>query len=406
MRGARCRSVARQVIAILPEFTPVPTCTGSSCTAGGAGVDLDPALGRIARRGGLIAEPRRRPRHQADPVRPLAAEVDVDGRGPVRVVAAADPGAAAVLGDPELDRGGPVGARVIHGVLELEPRAVDQERVRRAGPARCGRGGRRGRLSGGRSGRGSGRASPRMTPRGWPPGRGPTPDRRGGERSAEAGAAGGRPGSRSQSGGDGRARPFAPMLDAASRGCAVRCEAARAGADAGRLGGGSSSTGVKPWPAVIRDGAGPGPVPEIGSMIGGPVSSDESETASGGLPVPSGRLSTASVTLPARSATDIFTRSASTVPASQVREPISFGRAIGTRFQTPTPSTWYSSASDRMIQVLVLHLPTHRGHAPPPTVRLEHQRRRHRVDDHLHLRLDGRIQARRDLAVGRHASGP
>ena len=32
--GARCRSVARQVMAILPEFTPVPTCTGSSCTAG------------------------------------------------------------------------------------------------------------------------------------------------------------------------------------------------------------------------------------------------------------------------------------------------------------------------------------------------------------------------------------
>ena len=126
-RGARCRSVARQAIATLPEFTPVPTCTGSSLHGGRRGVDLDPALGRVAGGGGLVAQARRRPRHQADPVCPLAAQVHVDGRDAVRVVAAANPGAAAVLGDPELDGRGPVGTGVVDGVLELEFGVIDQK---------------------------------------------------------------------------------------------------------------------------------------------------------------------------------------------------------------------------------------------------------------------------------------
>ena len=85
---------------------------------------------------------------------------------------------------------------------------------------------------------------------------------------------------------------------------------------------------------------------EICSTIGGLGSSGSSAADSGGFDVPSGRSITASVTLPARSATDIRTFNASAVPASHPCEPISFGRGIGTRRHTPTPSTWYSSTSD------------------------------------------------------------
>ncbi len=51
--------------------------------------------------------------------------------------------------------------------------------------------------------------------------------------------------------------------------------------------------------------------------------------------------------MPARSATDIRTLKGSDVPASHVFAPFAFVRAIGTRFHTPTPSTWYSSTSER-----------------------------------------------------------
>ena len=63
-------------------------------------VDLDPALGRISRRGGLVAQSRRRACDQAQTVCPLSSQVDLDRRDAVWIAAAADPGATAVLGDP------------------------------------------------------------------------------------------------------------------------------------------------------------------------------------------------------------------------------------------------------------------------------------------------------------------
>ncbi len=92
-------------------------------------------------------------------------------------------------------------------------------------------------------------------------------------------ADGGWPGSRSHAGGEGRSRVFAPAGE--------RGRAGAGGDGDGRLGGGSSSTGVKPWPAAILGWA--GPVPEICSMFGGPPSSAALETASGADPMPSGR---------------------------------------------------------------------------------------------------------------------
>ena len=174
---------------------------------------------------------------------------------------------------------GPLGPRVIHGVLELEPRAVHQQGVgrirrlrrRRRAAARAGEPSRR-RHPGHRRRPGHRRSRRRATGRDWPSRKssarrrairsraGPDADaatrRRAGPARRQAGVA--IPG--------GRRRPrraFAPLGGPRpGRGCAVR------GGDAGRLGGGSSSTGVKPWPAVIRGWA--GPVPEIGSMFGGP----------------------------------------------------------------------------------------------------------------------------------------
>ena len=55
------------------------------------------------------------------------------------IVAAADPGPAAVLGDPELHRGRAVRPRVIDRVLELESRAGDQQRAPAPRAERSGR---------------------------------------------------------------------------------------------------------------------------------------------------------------------------------------------------------------------------------------------------------------------------
>ena len=47
--GARCRSLARQAIATLPAFGPVPIWGRIKLHGGRRGIDLDPALGRIRR---------------------------------------------------------------------------------------------------------------------------------------------------------------------------------------------------------------------------------------------------------------------------------------------------------------------------------------------------------------------
>src|ERR1700675_2826679 len=66
-------------------------------------VDVDPGLGRISRRGGLVAQSRGRASDEAQTVRPLSAQVDLDRRDAVHVASAADPGPATVLSDPKLD---------------------------------------------------------------------------------------------------------------------------------------------------------------------------------------------------------------------------------------------------------------------------------------------------------------
>ena len=161
---------------------------------------------------------------------------------------------------------------------------------------------------------------------------------------ARAGPAGGRPGSRSQSGGVGRVRDRGPAAVGAAAAGRARDGAVAARAGGSGRPGGSSPTGVNPSPARIRVGG--GLWLEIGSIRGGPESSGRLASVSGAEPVPSGRFSTAVVTLPASSATAIRTRSASAVPASHRCAPIRFGARIGTRFQTDAPSGWYSSAID------------------------------------------------------------
>src|SRR5262245_53987265 len=84
-------------------------------------VNFDPRLRWIARGRRLIAHARRRACNQADSERPFTAEVDLERRNLVRVFTAADPGSAAVLGDPELHGSRPVGPCVLDSVLEPEP---------------------------------------------------------------------------------------------------------------------------------------------------------------------------------------------------------------------------------------------------------------------------------------------
>ena len=126
-RGARWRSVARHWIATLPTFTPVPTGR-VELHARRRAVHLDPQLGRVARSGRLIAQPGGRSGDQTEAERPFAAEVHLKGRNAVRVLAASDPGPAAVLCDPELHARGAVWSGVIDGILERELGAGDQKR--------------------------------------------------------------------------------------------------------------------------------------------------------------------------------------------------------------------------------------------------------------------------------------
>ena len=88
------------------------------------------------------------------------------------------------------------------------------------------------------------------------------------------------------------------------------------------------------------------PGSEFRASGGGSSSPGGGAARSGGLPVPSGRSTNASATLPALSATEARTLSASAVPASQRRLPFSLGVLIGTLRHTLDPSAWYSRTSD------------------------------------------------------------
>jgi hypothetical protein len=93
----------------------------------GRAIHLDPTLRRISRRGGLVAQSRGGAGHQAQPEGSFSSQVNINRRDAVRVIAAADPGPPAILGDPQLQGGRSVRPRVVDGILKLEPCAGDQQ---------------------------------------------------------------------------------------------------------------------------------------------------------------------------------------------------------------------------------------------------------------------------------------
>ena len=75
----------------------------------------------------LVAESRCRPSHEAQSVGTLSAKVNLYGGGAIRVVTAAVPGAAAILGDPEFHGRRATWPGIIDRVLKLESRVGNEQ---------------------------------------------------------------------------------------------------------------------------------------------------------------------------------------------------------------------------------------------------------------------------------------
>ena len=129
--------MAFQAIATLPALTPVPICAGWIWTTGAVESTSTQHCGGSPGAGGWSPRPEAERATRHNPNVPSPPKVDLDRRDAVLVAAAANPGSAAILGDPELDGRRTAGPGVLDRILQLEFRACDQKRLARRSARRA-----------------------------------------------------------------------------------------------------------------------------------------------------------------------------------------------------------------------------------------------------------------------------